>query len=113
VLLSSQTVHASECGVKGITCTLKSAPDVPSWLHCSHGRVLVVLFLSRIFVVTASHRQSLADLLVLVGNVLATLVAFDFLDHLVDGGRLLLPLALAHLELLLEQLVVGLPVASA
>lgn len=34
------------------------------------------------------------------------------LDHLVDGCGLLVPLALAHLQLLLEELVVWLPVRS-
>ena len=34
------------------------------------------------------------------------------LDHLVDGNGLLVPLVLAHFELLLEELVVGLAVAA-
>ena len=55
----------------------------------------------------------LADLLRLhLRLVLAIIRALDFLDHLVDSLGLLRPFALAHLELLLEQLIIGLPVAT-
>jgi hypothetical protein len=55
----------------------------------------------------------LTDLLRLIGQVLAVVFTLDLDNHLVNGLGLLLPLGLAHLELLLEQLVVGLPVTSA
>jgi hypothetical protein len=53
-----------------------------------------------------------ADLLRLFKHVFAVLVALDLLDHLVNCLGLLSPLALAHFELLLKQLVVWLSVAS-
>jgi hypothetical protein len=65
------------------------------------------------FIVRTSRVQThLLDLLRLLRCVLAAFATLDLLDHLVDGLGLLVPLALAHLELLLEQLVVWLPVAA-
>jgi hypothetical protein len=53
------------------------------------------------------------NLLALLGRILAALATLNNRDHLVDGVGLLLPLALAHFEFLLEELVVGLAVAAA
>ena len=59
-----------------------------------------------------SQKDHLADLLRLGSVCAVVVVTLDFFDHLVDGLSLLLPLVLAHLEFLLKELVVGLPVAS-
>jgi len=58
------------------------------------------------------RKERLADLLRLRSICAVIFIALDLLYHFVDGFRLLLPLALTHLELLLEELVVGLPVTS-
>lgn len=64
-------------------------------------------------IVGASREPLLAGLLSFhLGLVSAVVLALDLLDHLIDCLGLLFPFALAHLELLLEQLVVGLPVAA-
>jgi hypothetical protein len=44
--------------------------------------------------------------------ILAVIFAFNLLHHFIDSLSLLFPFVLAHLELLLEQLVIRLPVAT-
>lgn len=64
-------------------------------------------------IVQSRTTNDLANLLRFGRLVLAVPVTLDLLEHGIDGLGLLVPFTLAHLELLLEELIVGLPVASA